>query len=235
MMSSMPSLKPLTINSMIEIKSFVFNTFSVNTYVLSDKYSSKCIIIDPGCHTSEEKKLVTSYIEKNKYKPEYIINTHNHVDHILGNNALKEEYNIPIKCHKEDLYLINNAVEYANLFGFKMEQPFQPDIFLEENDTIKIGQSSLHIVHVPGHSPGSIALINHEQKFIITGDVLFQGSIGRTDLPGGNYEIILNSIKSKLLPIGDTYTIYPGHGDKSTIGVEKKSNPFLNGFGQPRN
>jgi len=217
---------------MIDIHTFTFNAFSVNTYILSDEFSGKCVIIDAGCHTSEEKKLLTGFIKENNLKPEILLNTHCHVDHVFGNNMLKEEYNLRIESHKDDLFLLNNAVEHARLFGLNIEQPPKPDVLLDENDGIKFGQSGLSILHVPGHSPGSIAFVNKEQKFIITGDVLFNGSIGRTDLQGGNMEQLLNSIKSKILPLGDTFTIYPGHGDSSTIGVEKKSNPFLNGFGQ---
>lgn len=216
---------------MIEIKTFVFNAFGVNTYVLSDEFSGKCVIIDPGCHTSEEKDKLTSYIKENKLKPEILLNTHCHIDHILGNTIIKDEYGLRVESHKDDLVLLNIAVEHANIFGFRMEQPPKPDIFLDEDDCIKFGKSVISILHVPGHSPGSIAFVNHEQRFIITGDVLFQGSIGRTDLQGGNYDQLMESIRNKILPLGDTFTIYPGHGDSSTIGVEKKSNPYLNGYG----
>ena len=215
---------------MIEIHSFVFSAFGVNTYVLSDEFSGKCIIIDPGCHTSEERNQLIQYIKTNNLKPELLLNTHCHVDHILGNNMIKDEYNIRVESHKDDLFLLNNAIEHAGLYGFNLEQPPKPDVFLDEDDCIKFGQSGLTILHVPGHSPGSLAFINKEQKFIITGDVLFQGSIGRADLPGGNMDQLMQSIKTKIIPLGDTFTIYPGHGESSTIGVEKKSNPFLNGF-----
>lgn len=217
---------------MIEIKTFMFNAFSVNTYVLSDNFSGKCIIVDAGCHSSEEKDQLVNYIKENNLKPEILLNTHCHVDHILGNNFLKKEFNLRIECHKDDLFLLNNAVEHAQLFGFNMEEPPKPAIFLDEDMYIKFGRSVLSILHVPGHSPGSLAFVNHEQKFVVTGDVLFQGSIGRTDLQGGSYDELMNSIKTKILPLGDTFTIYPGHGENSTIGVEKKSNPFLNGYGQ---
>lgn len=215
---------------MIDIHTFVFNAFGVNTYVLTDQFSKKCVIIDAACHTSEEKDRLTNFIRKNKLKPQMLLNTHCHIDHILGNQMIKDEFNLRIECHKDDIYLLHNAVEHANLFGFNLEPPPKPDNMLVENDSIKFGRSILNVLHVPGHSPGSLAFINENQKFVITGDALFHGSIGRTDLQGGDFDQLITSIKTKLLPLGDTFTIYPGHGDTSTIGVEKKTNPFLNGY-----
>ncbi|NOZ45862.1 MAG: MBL fold metallo-hydrolase [Chlorobi bacterium] len=214
---------------MIEIQTFVFNSFSVNTYLLYDS-TGKCVIIDAACQTTEEIEEIVSFIAKHNLKPEILLNTHCHVDHILGNMALKKEFNLRVECHKDDVFLLNNAVEHAHIFGFKMENPPMPDIYLDEEDCIKFGQSVISILHVPGHSPGSLAFFNQEQKFIITGDTLFHGSIGRTDLQGGNHEQLMYSINTKILPLGDTYTIFPGHGENSTIGVEKKLNPFLNGY-----
>jgi hydroxyacylglutathione hydrolase len=210
----------------IDIKTFVFNPFQENTYLLSDD-SGECMIIDAGCYFDEEFKQLFSYISSNKLKPVKLINTHAHIDHILGIPGISEYYNLVPEFHKEELYLVNGVFEQGKMFGTNLKSFPKVSFDLEETKELKFGHSQLKVIHVPGHSKGSVALANISDKFIITGDVLFKGSIGRTDLPGGDYNTLLNSITNKLLNFSDETVIFPGHGPSSTIGEEKASNFFL--------
>jgi glyoxylase-like metal-dependent hydrolase (beta-lactamase superfamily II) len=211
---------------MITIKTFVFNAFMENTFVLSDE-SKNCIIIDPGMNSKAEEEEISTYISTNELLPVSLINTHCHVDHVLGCNRIKELYNIPFYAHELEKVLIDEAIQFAEFFGISIEQPPQPDKTLSERDKVSFGNSEMDILHVPGHSPGSLAFYSKQNNFAITGDVLFNGSIGRTDLPGGNYNLLIDGIKSKLLSLPKETTIYPGHGPTSTIGKEYDTNPFL--------
>jgi len=212
---------------MITIKTFIFNDFQENTYILSNETRS-CIIVDPGCYISSEQNELSDYIEINQLIPEAILNTHGHIDHVLGCKYIKEKYNIPFIAHKDELDLIKATLDYGLMFGIKADQPPLPDRFIDENENFVFGNTSLKIFHIPGHSPGSIALYSADDKMILTGDVLFRGSIGRTDLPGGNFNLLISGIKSKLLTLpGDTIA-FPGHGPYTTINDELRNNPFLN-------
>lgn len=211
---------------MITIKTFVFNSFQENTYVLSDETNS-CIIIDPGIISDDEEKELTEYISSHKLIPEALVNTHCHVDHVLGCNKIIKLFNIPFSAHESEQVIIEGAKPFAEFFGMSIEQPPQPDKIISEKDKIRFGNSELEIIHLPGHSPGSLVFYSKKDKFAITGDVLFRGSIGRTDLPGGNYGLLIEGIKSKLLTLPRETTIYPGHGPNSTIGYEYDTNPFL--------
>ena len=211
---------------MISIEKFIFNDFQVNTFILWDE-TKDCLIVDPGCFTLEERNDFMEYFSKNKLKPVKIINTHCHVDHILGNAFIFKNFNIPTAAHKDEQYLLEGIVEYGQMLGFMVDRP--PDIneYLEEDSMVKFGKSKLKILHVPGHSRGSIALYSPDQKFIIAGDVLFYGGIGRTDLPGGNYDTLINSIKTKILTLPGDVIVYPGHGPSTTVKAETDTNPFL--------
>lgn len=211
---------------MISINKFTFNDFEVNTFVLADE-SKECLIIDPGCFSLEEKNELRKHIDESELKPLKIVNTHCHVDHILGNAYISETYNITVTAHKDDQHLLDEVSEYGQFFGFTVESPPTISEYVEEGGIIKLGESMLKVIHVPGHSEGSIALYCPEQKFIIAGDVLFNGSIGRTDLPGGNFETLINSIKTKMLTLPGDVTVYPGHGPSTTIKHEIDTNPFL--------
>jgi hydroxyacylglutathione hydrolase len=212
---------------MITIKTFVFNDFQENTYILSDE-TNECLIIDPGCNNQYEKKELSDYIEKYHLLPHAILNTHGHIDHVLGCKYICEKYKIPFIAHKEELILIKNALEFASFFSIDAEQPPLPDQNINEGEEYKFGNSNLKIFHVPGHSPGSITLYSAENKIILTGDVLFRSSIGRTDLPGGSYETLIDGIKTKLLTLPGNTVVMPGHGPQTTIEDEIKNNPFLN-------
>lgn len=219
----------LRISNMTEIKEFVFNPFQENTFVLFDE-TNECIIIDPGCFNDYEKKALKNFIEEKALKPVAVILTHGHVDHICGTKFCFEEFGLAPECHKLDHDILNQAVLHGNVFGLEIEAPPTPGNTLKEGDKVLVGNTSLSVIHVPGHTRGSIALFQNEQKFLITGDVLFNGGIGRTDLPGGNYDVLMNSIKDKLLPLGDEVKVYSGHGPSTSLGEERRSNPFIKDY-----
>jgi len=211
---------------MINIKSFTFNPFSENTYVLHDE-SGEAVIIDPGCYDKEEFQELYNYIENNGLKPVKIINTHAHIDHVLGVAGLKRKYNIPFSLHKTDEPLLKAVKTYSSNYGFSQFDEPEIDSYLVEGDIVTFGNSSLKVIFVPGHAPGHVAFVNDEQHFVIAGDVLFRQSIGRTDLPGGDMKTLLNSIRTQLFTLADDYVVYAGHMQPTTIGFEKKNNPFL--------
>ncbi len=212
---------------MITIQSFVFNPFSENTYVLHDE-TKECIIIDPGCCQQYEKLELLEFISQNKLKPVKLLNTHCHIDHILGNNFVAKNFGLKLETHREELFNLKHSVNAAELFGIGNFEPSPaPSVFLDESNTVEFGNSKLEILFVPGHSPGHIALVNKKEKFVINGDVLFYGSIGRTDFPGCSHQALINSIRTKLFPLGDDFRIFTGHGPSTNIGFEKKNNPFL--------
>ena len=211
---------------MITLKNFIFNDYQVNTYLLFDE-SNDCIIIDAACSAEIEKKQLSDFIESKKLNIIAQYDTHCHIDHILGNNFVKEKYHVGLGVHEDSQQLIERASYYADYLGFKLDKVVEPSIFLKDGDEIKIGKSILDVLYTPGHAAGSLCFYSKEQNFVITGDVLFQGSIGRTDLPTGNFQTLINSIKSKLLVLDDKTIVYPGHGPSTSIGFEKKNNQFL--------
>ncbi len=208
------------------IQKFTFNYFSENTYLLVDD-SGDCAIVDPGCCNTEEEKILEHYIATHKLKPVLLLNTHAHIDHILGNAFVADLYKLSLAMHKKDLEVLNAGARIAENYRIPYNPSPSPGVFLEEGDTLTLGSHTLEIVFTPGHSPGSICFINHAEKWVIGGDVLFEGSIGRTDLPGGNFEVLANSIRTKLYTLPDEYAVYPGHGNSTTIGFEKSNNPFV--------
>ncbi len=211
---------------MISIHTFTFGPFQENTYLLHDE-TNECIIIDPGCYDIAERKKLVDFIDTQKLKPVKLINTHCHLDHVFGNGFIAGKYNLKPEINKHDKQVLDTFLMTASLYGLNADPSPQPSVYLDEGDIVKFGDSALEVVFTPGHSPGSITIYNREQKFMIAGDVLFYGSIGRTDLPGGDYQTLISSIKNKLLPLGDNYTIYSGHGPSTTIGFERMNNPFL--------
>jgi len=210
---------------MIQVKSFEFNPFSENTYLLYDE-TKECVIIDPGCFTQEEKNELLNFIDENELKVTLLLNTHGHIDHVLGNKFVADKWGVRFGMSEKDLETYKAVSAYAFNFGIDNYEEVEPDFFIDENDKVEFGQSALDIIFVPGHSVGHIAFINKEQKFVIGGDVLFNGSIGRTDLPGGDFDTLIESIQSKLFTLEDDFTVYAGHGPITTIGKEKATNPF---------
>jgi hydroxyacylglutathione hydrolase len=207
------------------IQSFVFNPFSENTYVVFDE-TKEAVIIDPGCYEPTEKAELDQFITSKGLTVKFILNTHCHIDHVLGNFHCKTKYKAPLLIHREDEKVLLAVQSYASNYGFAGYQPTLPDRFLEENESFAFGNTNWKILFLPGHSPGHIAFYDEQKKTIFSGDVLFKRSIGRTDLPGGNFDVLLKSIQQKLFLLPDDVVVYSGHGPTTTIGEEKKSNPF---------
>ena len=214
---------------MIYIKKFTFNPFQENTYILYDE-SRACVIIDPGCYEREEKEELVGFISENKLNPLLLLNTHCHIDHVLGNNFVKETYGVPLLIHREDEPVLRAVQTYASNYGFENYEPAEADAYLEEGENISFGNSVLEVLFVPGHAPGHVAFYCPEQAFVINGDVLFRGSVGRTDLPGGNMDILLKSIAEKLFPLPGETVVWCGHGPETELASEKATNPFCAGI-----
>ncbi|GHM99668.1 MBL fold hydrolase [Cytophagales bacterium WSM2-2] len=210
---------------MLSIQVFTFNAFSENTYVVSDE-TKEAVVIDPGCYTREEQRELSSYIESEQLKIKYLLNTHGHVDHVLGNDYVKDKYKVPFLIHKTDEATLRAVKTYATLYGFDAYRGAEPDGFLAESDIVSFGNTTWKVLFLPGHAPGHIGFYDENDKVIFSGDVLFEHSIGRTDLPGGNHETLISSIHKKLFVLPDEVVVYPGHGPDTTIGEEKISNPF---------
>ncbi|KMQ70776.1 MBL fold metallo-hydrolase [Chryseobacterium koreense] len=211
---------------MIQIQSFTFNPFSENTYVVLNE-EKDAFIIDPGNFGEDETGILNNFIAKNQLKVKNIVLTHAHIDHVLGLQTVHDHYQVPVLMHETEKEILDRNPMDANRFGFFFS-PFSGEIqFLKEGETINLGEDLFEILHVPGHSPGHIALHNQAQKFVISGDVLFEGSIGRTDLYKGNHEQLLESIKTKLFVLDGDTKVFSGHGNPTAIGFEKKHNPFF--------
>lgn len=211
---------------MIQVAIFVFNFIQVNTYVLYTT-AGDCVIVDPACYSTEEVSTLEGFIEQHKLKPSAIVLTHPHIDHVVGVQTIKSKYSIPVMAHLKSPEILNQTELYAANFGFNNIHNFLPDKYLNDGDEIYFGEASLQILYTPGHAEGSICLYSKEDGFVVTGDVLFQQSIGRTDLPTGNHKLLIESINTKLMTLPDSTTVFPGHGSKTTIGEERRTNPYL--------
>jgi hydroxyacylglutathione hydrolase len=211
---------------MLKIKIFQFNAFQVNTILLFDE-TKECVIIDAACyHESEQNKLI-QFIEFESLKPVRLINTHCHIDHILGCNYISDHFKLSMEIHEAGKSFLENAPQHALTFGFNIEPISAPLKFIDEESEIKFGSSLLKIIYTPGHADGSVCFVSEESKLVIVGDVLFRESIGRTDLPTGNFDLLKESIQQKLFKLPDDYTAIPGHGPETSIGHEKQFNPFV--------
>lgn len=211
---------------MLQIKIFTFGPFQENTYLLWDE-TDEAVIIDPGNTSSSEHQEVKNFLADRNLKLKRLLLTHGHVDHIAGNKFIFDTYDLLPEVNNNDLSLIENHSTIASMYGLPYEASPLPKQFLNEGDQVKFGNTVFEMLFTPGHSPGSITFYNKENNFIICGDVLFFGSIGRTDLPGGDYDTLINAIKTKLFPLGDEVKVYNGHGPATTIGFERMNNPFL--------
>lgn len=213
---------------MLKVAKFGFYMFGINTYVVYDPVEKEAAIIDPGMSRKEEFESMEKFIEREGLKVTHLINTHLHIDHAIADNWLKDKYGVPIEAHEADAPLGERIVQQALMFGVPAkEMEIEIERPLKEGDIVKIGQGELKVIHVPGHSPGSICLYDKEDGFVIVGDTLFQSSIGRTDLPGGNHRQLVDGIKNKLLTLPRETMVLSGHGDATTIGREWDTNPFL--------
>jgi len=214
----------------MQIEVFRFNDIAVNTYILSD--NGKCAIVDPGCHTEKEQQTLCNHIDSKGYQPQFIINTHCHCDHIVGAQFVKEHYNIPFIANPADQYWLDHAAETGNHWGWYDVVAPVIDKPSNDGDTFKLGNAELKVMHTPGHSRGQQAIYSEKDKFVIVGDTIFKGTIGRTDLADGNLDDLMDSIKNKIIPLGGDYTIFPGHGPITKISIEVRENPFLSFFGE---
>jgi glyoxylase-like metal-dependent hydrolase (beta-lactamase superfamily II) len=210
----------------MKIFKFVFSPIEVNTYILADE-SGDCAILDCGCFNKKETEKLAGFIDDKKLKPVLLINTHCHLDHIFGNRFILEKYGLKTHCGESDEMNRKDAVQHASLFGLKMEEPPEPESFIADNQIIKFGTTELKALYVPGHSSGSIAFYSEKNECVFTGDALFSGSIGRTDLTGGDYDTLIKSIKTRLFVLPPSTVVYSGHGNETTIEREMKSNPYF--------
>ncbi len=213
---------------MIKIKKFVFNPFAENTFILWDEGTLEAAVIDPGCFNETEELELKNFIDTQKLNVKHLLNTHCHIDHILGCNFISKEYSPVYSVPELDIPLLSVGSQQASAFGIKLKEPLKPDVLLNEESEITIGKNKAKILFTPGHTPGEICFYFKESKILIAGDVLFQGSIGRTDLWGGDLRTLLNSIQTKLLTLPGNTIVFPGHGSETTIDEEKTYNPFLN-------
>ena len=211
---------------MLKLKSFTVNPFQQNTYIIWDS-NSIAAIIDPGNSSNLENQMIKKFIAENDLKLTRLLLTHAHIDHIMGNRFIFDEYGLLPEVHEADMFLIDAMKQTADMYGVNCEESPKPKKFIHDKQIIELGELKIECIHTPGHSPGSITFYFEKEKIIIAGDVLFNGSIGRTDLPMGDHQTLLSSIKNKLFPKGDDIKVYSGHGPYTTIGKEKTSNPFL--------
>jgi hydroxyacylglutathione hydrolase len=211
---------------MITIQQFTFNPYGENTYVLYDE-TGECVIIDPGMYDAAEQNTLVNWIKKTALKPVLLLNTHCHIDHVFGNKFVFDQWGLKPRFHKGELPVLYSIPGYAPQMGLHYELSPEPEVFLEETGKIAFGSSELSLIFAPGHSPAHLCFYAKEDNFLIGGDVLFYLSIGRTDLPGGNHQQLLDNIREKLFVLPDSVDVYPGHGQLTNIGYEKQNNPFL--------
>lgn len=211
----------------MEVYSFIFSPIGVNTYVLADK-SGECAIVDCGCFYEEEFDKLVSFIEEKKLHPVLLLDTHCHLDHIFGNKKMLDKYNLKAYSHKEEEYNRKNAVKDALSFGLQMDVPPVPAGYVEDGQEFSFGETTLKAIFVPGHTAGSMAYYNEKDGIVLTGDALFEGSIGRTDLYGGDYDQLINSIRTRLFTLPPDTIICPGHGGDTSVSTEIESNPYFN-------
>jgi hydroxyacylglutathione hydrolase len=211
---------------MLNVTFFTFNPFQENTYVIANEHG-QCWIVDPGMYDTQEAEQMIAYISDKGLQPQAIINTHAHIDHIFGVQAMKDKYNIPFSIHEHELPVLQRAADAAAMFGVTLKNVPVAETYIKEGTPLALGDDTLEVYYTPGHSPGSISFYYPQGNWVIAGDVLFSGSIGRTDLPGGNFDTLISSIRMQLFPLPDVTTVLSGHGPATTIGAEKKHNPFL--------
>jgi glyoxylase-like metal-dependent hydrolase (beta-lactamase superfamily II) len=210
----------------MQIKKFTFNPIQENMYIIYDE-TKECIIIDPGCYFHHERKELVDFISENNLKPIKLINTHCHLDHICGNKYVAETWGLKLEASFLDEYNLERSIQAGKLYNMPIEPSPPIEVDLKEGDEIRFGNSLLTILFTPGHSAGSLSFYSEEHQILIAGDVLFRMSIGRTDLPGGDFDTLISTIKTKLFILPEETIVYSGHGDETTIGDEMKNNPFL--------
>ncbi|MFT4094302.1 MAG: MBL fold metallo-hydrolase [Niabella sp.] len=211
---------------MLSVQRFTFNPVQENTYVLYNE-NGDCCIIDPGCYFDEERRELTRFITSKKLKPIYLLNTHCHLDHVFGNKYVSDTWQLPLYLHEAEQMVLSFAPKSAEMYGLPFDNYNGEMKWLIPGDIIKIGSDELKVLFTPGHSPGSVSFYDEKDGFVISGDVLFAGSIGRTDLPGGDDDTLEKSVKTQLYTLPDEVKVYAGHGGGTSIGYEKRTNPFV--------
>jgi len=211
---------------MLQIEKFVFNPFQLNAYVLYDE-TRECVLIDPAVSNDAEMQQLEQFIHNKQLTPKLVVNTHSHIDHLLGNKQVCDRFNIPLAAHPDGQLFIDKAPDSAQKFGLPFSGTKEIDQTLKEGDELAVGNSKLQVFYTPGHADGSICLYAKEEGFVVDGDVLFNQSIGRTDFETGSYEVLQESIWKKLFVLPDETVVYPGHGPKTTIVAEKEIYPFV--------
>ncbi len=213
---------------MIQTKTFYFNDLRECCYILWDE-SKECVIVDPGCQTESEKERLKKFITTNELIPVKLLNTHGHFDHVMGNAFVNNTWGIKTYIHPMDKSQLMRAVNYGEMFGYNIEKPPCETVDVADGGTIEFGKSELKVIYTPGHTRGGVCYYSEEDgnHFVLSGDTLFAGSIGRTDLPGGDYDEIMESLLDKIVKLGGDYRVLPGHGPETTIGHELDTNPFL--------
>lgn len=211
---------------MLTVKSFEFSPIQENTYILYNEFNN-AIIIDPGCYFDDEKETMVNFIDKMKLVPKMLLNTHCHLDHVFGNKFIAEKYGLILRIHEGE----KKVLEFAPASGLMYNMPFDNYSgefdFIKEGEIISLDEDLLEVLFTPGHSPASLSFYNRKEGFVIGGDVLFRQSIGRTDLPGGDFDTLIDSIRTKLFVLPEETKVYSGHGPVTTVGYERRNNPFL--------
>lgn len=211
------------------LKSFTFSPFAENTYLVADDETREAVVFDPGCYEQFEKETLSRFLDDNKLTLKAVWLTHAHLDHVFGCAYLKRKYGVRVYMHLNEQVILNDTPNRANLYGLRGFEPFEIDGFLNEGDVLTVGGLSFDVRFVPGHAPGHVAFVNHADHYVIGGDVLFRGSVGRTDFPFCSAADLKRSIQTQFYSLPDDYTVYPGHMEPTTIGQEKRTNPFVRG------
>jgi glyoxylase-like metal-dependent hydrolase (beta-lactamase superfamily II) len=210
----------------MQVKKFTFNPFQENTYLIYDG-SKQAVIIDPGFYNDAERKVFLDFIEKNELEPVKLLNTHAHIDHVFGNAFVAEHFKLPLALHALDYETLENAKKWSEAYELIYSPSPEASIELKEGQLLEFGETVIEVKHLPGHAPGHVIFLNYEHKIMIGGDVLFRGSIGRTDLPGGNHQELISQIKDKVFSLDPSFKVYSGHGPETSVGYEKSFNPFF--------
>ncbi len=208
------------------VQSFCFSPFQENTYVITDEATREAVVIDPGCYDQAEKEQLARYVADQKLTVRYLLLTHAHLDHVFGAAFVKRTYGVQMYLNEKDLPILDDVANRCQLYGLHGYEPAERDHNLAGGDIIRFGDTALEVVETPGHAPGHVAFINHADRYVIGGDVLFRGSVGRTDLPYGNHNTLINSIQTQFYTLPDDYVVYAGHMEPTTIGHEKRTNPY---------
>jgi hydroxyacylglutathione hydrolase len=211
---------------MLTVKRFIFNPIQENTYVVYNQKDA-CAVIDPGCYFPDEKQELGVWLHENHLHPNLLLNTHCHLDHVFGNKWVAEKYDLELQMGEKELWTFNFAPESGVRWSMPFENYMGNILFLKDGDNVKFGEDSLEVIFTPGHSVGHVVFYSSKQGFVIGGDVLFKNGIGRTDIPGGDSNLLLKSIRERLFTLPDDVIVYPGHGEPTTIGYEKENNPFI--------